>query len=283
MRANAVVFPFDDPVGDWTERVRHFLHGPLKGMREIEWIGTSSLLRLVFVRVRGRGQRREIRRSRDAAGLRITHHALRHASGVDAGRLRKRLRDLQSRDADPQFAGNHLEEDEPLRLRELGCPFAQSRIFLFLRRKTERQEAQPHPLIKRQFLGFLARRQKQSERLGKIADGLAALFEKPFRKLRLFEREAAQQFCRRKLARLAAREEIDRPGGACMLQRISHRGAQIVGESLLLALDRGGGVEFAIERGECLHGASSACASLSASSPPYSVCIPRASRPASRR
>ena len=61
-----------------------------------------------------RDQRREIRGGRRAPRLGIADHALRHAALVDAGDLGQRLHDLSRGDADPQLAGDQLEEGKPL-------------------------------------------------------------------------------------------------------------------------------------------------------------------------
>jgi len=94
-------------------------------------------------------QRLEIRGGRDSARLRIADQPLRHAALVDARHLGQRLHHLQPRDADPQFPGDELEEDQAFVERKLSHPSPEPRIALFLAERGQRKEALAHPLVER--------------------------------------------------------------------------------------------------------------------------------------
>ncbi len=69
-------------------------------------------------------QRGEIVGGRDSPRLGVADHPLRHAALFDARDFGERLHDLKPRHADPQFAGDQLEEGEPLVLRQRARPSA---------------------------------------------------------------------------------------------------------------------------------------------------------------
>ena len=156
--------------------------------------------------------------------LRIADHALRHAALFHARDRGQGLHHLQPRHADPQFAGDELEEREPLIDRQLLHPAPEPRVARFLIERRQRQEALAHPKVERDLLAGGAFRQEKRQRLSEIADRRIAFLDEPLRQPRAFEREAPEEAGRDGLARLAASEEIDRPGRARPLHGIVFRG-----------------------------------------------------------
>ncbi len=266
LRANAVEFPFDDPVLRRTERRLHVGHRTLPGLRQIEGIGAAGVERHAFRMRNLRDQRLEIPGGRGAARLRVSDHALRHPAFLDAGHLGQRLDDLQPGDADPEFAGDELEEDEPLVRRQRVDPSPNPRELLFVVERGQRQQPFAHPDVERDLLAVDAFGQQERQRLGQIADAMIAFLAEPFGKPRAFDRQTTQEAGRNGLARLAAAEEIDHPGRARPLRRVVPRRGEGVDQRRLLRPGRGGGIEPPVEIRKGLHGALSGRAPASAAS-----------------
>ena len=159
LRANAVEFPFHDPSGRRTERRLHVGDRPLPGLRQIEGIGPARVERLAFGMGHLPDQRLEIMRLGRPSRLGVADHALRHPAFVDAGDLGQRFHDLQPRDADAQFAGDELEEGEPLIHGQFADPASQPGELLLVVQRRNLQEL-PHPDVQRNLLSRDALGQK---------------------------------------------------------------------------------------------------------------------------
>ena len=258
LRADAVVLPFDDPVRGRSQRSEHLVDRAAPRLREIKRIGFARVERLRFRLAHLADQRLEIRSRRDPPRLRIADQPLRHVALVDARDFGQRLHHLQPRHADPQFAGDQLEEGETLVGRELANPLLEPRVTLFLGERGKRQQPLAHPDIERNLFAALALRQKQRQHLGQVADRAITLRAKPVRIARAFDREAPKKAGRRGLARLAAAQEIDGPGRARPLRRVSLGGGEKLHHRRLLGAGRGAGIEPPIERSKGLHASASA-------------------------
>ena len=150
LRADAVVLPFDDPVRGRPRASRAIsASGPAPRLREIERIGLARVERLGFRMLDLADQRLEIRGRRNPPRLRIADQPLGHVALVDARDFGQSLHHLQPRHADAQFAGDELEEGEPLIGRELADPLLEPRVTLFLRQRGKRQQPLAHPDVER--------------------------------------------------------------------------------------------------------------------------------------
>ncbi len=271
LRADAVVLPLDDPVRGRPERRSHVGQGPAPRLREIERIGFARVERLRLRVLDFADQRLEIRSRRNAPRLRIADQPLGHVALVDARDFGQRLHHLQPRHADAQFAGDELEEGETLVGRELADPLLEPCVTLFLGKRGKRQQPLAHPDVERNVGAALSVGQKQRQHLGQVADCAIALRAQPVRVARAFDGQAPKKAGRRGLARLAAAQEIDRPGRARPLRGIGLGGGEELHHRRLLGARRSAGIEPPIERSEGLH------ASASGDAPPS----PSAGAPAS--
>jgi hypothetical protein len=191
LRADAVEFPFHQPVLDRPQQRRHVRDRRLKRMREKERIGMAALAAR-FV-VAGLDEGVEIRGPERAAGLRIAHHPLRHQPGVDACDIRQSFDHLQFGYADAQSAGDQFEERQPLFMRQSVRPLRQAFKPLEIIEAAQGEKTIGHPDVERRLLDRLGKRQKQRQRFREIADILVAFLEQPFRQLRPLERQLPQK------------------------------------------------------------------------------------------
>ena len=241
-----------------SQRSEHLVDRPAPRLREIKGIGLPRVERLRLRLPHLADQRLEISSRRNAPRLRIADQPLRHAALVDARDFGQCLHHLQPRHADPQFSGDQLEEGETLVGRQFANPLPESRVPLFLRRRGKRQQPLAHPDVERNLFAALALGQKQRQHLGQVADRAIALGAQPVRVARALDGQAPKKARRRGLARLAAAQEIDGPGRARPLLRLSLGGGEKLHHRRLLGAGRGAGIEAPIERRKGPHASASA-------------------------
>ncbi len=164
-----------------------------------------------------------------------------------------------------QFAGDQLEEGEPLVLGQRRDPAREPRIARLLVERRQRQQALAHPVIERGLIVAGPLRQQQGQRLGEVADVRIGFLDQPLGQPRALDRETAHKACRHGLARLAAGKEIDHPGRARPLRRVRLRRREGLDQRRLLGADRRRRLEPPVEIGERFHAATGAGSS---SSPP---------------
>ena len=275
LRADTVPFPLDLPVGARAQRFDR----RLQRVREEERVGLA--------RFGGRVHGLRVDEQRVARGVGrvelvgVAHHALRQQLGVDAGRLGQRAQHQVARDAHAKRAADQLGQQEAAGGVELAPVAFQRDRHGVWRLAAQREQALLDPHVQRQVHRLARRRQHVGDGLGQVADDVVALVEQPLGDAGGLARGRAQQAGGHGLARLAAGQEVQRPGrvgGPCALEV----GEQGVG----LLLGRRRRVERGEQGGELLHdGAATAASSagLASSSSPYSVLNAPDSRPCSAR
>ena len=170
LRANAVPFPFDDPVVDGAKRLDRLL----ERRREEERIGPRPVVVGVLVREEGREPRRAWRP--------LAHQARRNRGRRQPGSLRQRADDERLRDADAQFAGEDLEEHEPLQAIEPRPPAADECLLGGRIEFAKRKNPVLHPGGQRRIVGGRDRHliEHERRRLGAVTDDRIALVQQPF-------------------------------------------------------------------------------------------------------
>ena len=210
LRADAVVLPFDQPVAGGPSRAR-----TRRAARRSDARGRTDTAGRRRRRRAGvaRDQRRIARRRRaPTRAVGVAHHALRDELGVEPGELGQRALHQQLADADAKAAADQLVEQEAARRIEL-VQWPGRRLGLLLGRSAaQRQQPRLDPLREALVVALARRRQHVRDGLGEIADRLIALLEQPLGDARHGAARVAQARRRHHLARLAAGEEIHRPG-----------------------------------------------------------------------
>ncbi len=198
--------------------------------------------------------------------------SLRDQPGVDTGDASQRARHQQPADADAEAAADQLDQQEALGRIQLVGMAAQRRQHVFGRTAAQRQQPVFDPVGQPHGRFAVRRRQQVGDRLGEIADGLVALLEQPLRQAGGGHGERPQFARAHHLSRLAAGEEVHRPGGVAGFGL-----AEVACHRLDLGLGRRALVEFGEQPCKALHAALAPCSASS----PYSVANASARRPCS--
>ena len=182
-----------------------------------------------------------------------THHALGHLLGVDAGVCRQRALHQQLADTDAEAAADQLDEQEAAVGVELVPGLAQAARLLLGRQAAQRQQALFDPVRQTGVAGPRRRGQDMGDGLGEVAHRLVTGLEQPVVHPRGLAGGAAHQGRRHHLARLAAGQEVHRPGrvGRWRIGEVAHQRRDLVAGG-------GAGVEFLVQRGEAAHAAHDA-------------------------
>ena len=254
LRADAVVLPLHQPIG---HRPQHALKDSarclrfgLQCVRKKERVGLAGRTAVTA----GRGQQRgKPRRAGGGAGVRPAHQALRQQLGVQAGLLRQGALHQQLAHAHAQPTADELDEQESACSVQPRPVAGQPLRLLWRRQAAQRQQPVLHP--HGQADGFFAsvffaprRRQHQRDGFSQVANGLVTLVKQPVVHPRQLAGRVAQDGCRHQLARLAASQEVQRPGGVFGQRtlKIMHKGCNLVASG-------GAGVQRVVEVGKGLH------------------------------
>ncbi len=240
---DAVVLPFDQPAAQIAQplRQRRGILGP--GVRQEEGVRLTrvglGLRRMQRVEACGRGQR---------LGVGVAHQPLRHHLGIDIEGLGQCALHQQLADADTKATADQLGQQEAARCVELAPPCGQRVGLRVARLAAQRQQPLLEPLRQAQVARVVGRGQHMGDGFGQVAHGLVALLEQPVGQAGLAAGGGAQQRRRHRLARLAAGQEVHRPGG------IGGVGSLEVLAQRRHLVERGGaGVECGVQRRETLH------------------------------
>ncbi len=239
---DAVVLPLDEPVVARPER------GRIRGerVREIERVRRAAARRRRGVS--RRDQRLEVGGAAARRDVGVADEPLRDELRVESRVLRERARHQQARDTDAKPAADELDQQEaPGRIELVGVG-AQPRQRFGRREAAQRQHARLDPVREAEDAAARWRRQQVRDRLGEVADSLVALLEQPVGNAAGCEGELAQGAAVDDLARLAAGEEVDRPGGICR-----RHGGEIPDQRLDLGLRGRRRVEGEEQLGEAAH------------------------------
>src|SRR5262249_18319837 len=262
LRADPVPFPFGLPFGDVAER----LGRALERVRQEERVRPAG----VDVGDLGGGQRDEERGRR----LPVAHEPVRDRLGRDTAGLTQGPRHEKLRHAHAEGPGDELVPDERLSLVHRRPGGEHRGLLPLLAVAPEGKQDLLDPFAERPVGGPDRRGEDESNRLGQVADGVAALGEQPVRNTGDFRGPIAKLARRHGLAWLAAGQEIDGPrsvGGADT--------GEVSGQRLDLFRGFGRGVEGRIKLGEGFHASPSG----SSASPSNAVLSPMASSPSSRK
>ena len=185
---------------------------------------------------------------RHPAGIGVADHALRDPGRLESGDLGQGAHHQLLRHAHAKAAGNQLVERKAAIPVELRPPVFERLDADLGGRSPQGQQTFIHPLRQTDRLAGLRLGQQMSDGFSQVANAGIALIDQPLGQTTRLSHRLAKRSRRHDLARLAACQEVGRPGGVsgrCVTQIAHHR--------LDLVRGRSGGIEVGIEPGEGLH------------------------------
>ena len=236
LRADAVPFPFDLPLG----RVAEVRDIAFQRIGEAERVGPAD------IGVAGVGG--DQLAPEFGGGLPLSHQAMRHDLGampLASARARTtRLCETPTRNS-PVIS---LFQTKRWRFVQLAPGLDEPAAARLVVGLAQGQQALFDPVVQRQRAGGGGRRQEQRDGFGEVADGVVALVEQPVRDAGLFDGPLRELARFQEALGTAADQEVDGPGGVLGLG-----GGEVALEGLDLVVGLGGLVERGVEFGEGLH------------------------------